>query len=466
MRRRNFLKIAAATCFFPHAVQSIAQGINKNLPNILLILADDLGYGDLGCYGQEIIKTPNLDKLAQEGLRFTQHYAGSTVCAPSRACLLTGQHTGHVYIRGNGDVMMRPYPADITIAEVLKNAGYTTAMIGKSSLGCRTTPDLSGQKGFDYFFGYISHEDAHHYFPEVLYRNGEEIRYPGNKLHEGTAYSQDLFLEDTLRYLEEERDKPFFLHLSLQIPHASLCAPEEWKAKYRGQFDEEPTKQNHYRSEPEPRTTFAAMVSRMDHDIGVIIEKLKALKLDSNTLVIFCSDNGAMNEGGHDRSFFNSSGPLRGGKRDMYEGGIRVPFIAWWPGRIAPGTTTDHPAAFWDFPATACELAGTRMPGTTDGISYLPTLLGRTDAQETHEYLYWEFHEQGGKRAVRFDNWKAVQTGMSKQPFDAIELYDLSTDLAEEHDIAGEHPDVVERAETYFAQARTECEIKQYNFPL
>jgi arylsulfatase A len=466
MQRREFMKITGSVFLTGFVSKSFAATAQQSKPNILFILADDLGYGDLGCYGQETIKTPNIDKLAQDGLRFTQHYAGSTVCAPSRACLLTGQHTGHVHVRGNGEVMLRQNPDDITIAEVLKNAGYTTAMIGKSSVGCRATPELSNEKGFDHFFGYISHGDAHHYFPEVLYRNGEEIRYPENKLHEGTAYSQDLFLEDTLRYLEEERDKPFFLHLSLQIPHASLCAPEDWKTKYRGQFAEELTMQNHYRSEPEPRTTFAAMISRMDHDIGVIIEKLKALGLDSNTLVIFTSDNGAMNEGGHDRSFFNSSGPLRGGKRDMYEGGIRVPFIAWWPGRIAPGTTTDHPAAFWDFPATACELTDTQMPGNTDGISYLPTLLGRTDAQQTHEYLYWEFHEQGGKRAVRFDNWKAVQTGMSKRPFDAIELYDLSSDLAEEHNVAAEHPDIVERAEAYFAQARTECEYEKFNFPL
>lgn len=470
MQRREFMKSvggAVALCATGAGLNAKAADVNHTKPNIIYILADDLGYGDLGCYGQETIKTPYIDRMAAEGLKFTQHYAGSTVCAPSRACLLTGRHTGHVHVRGNGDVMLRPSPKDITVAERLKMAGYHTAMIGKASVGCNSVPpELPNEKGFDYFFGYLNHTDAHHYFPERLYRNGEAVEYPGNALHEGTHYSHDLFFEDAMRYLEEHRDGPFFLHWSMQIPHASLYAPEEWKEKYRGRFEETPMVQRHYRNEEEPRATFAAMVSRMDWEVGRLLEKLKELGIANDTLVIFTSDNGAMNEGGHDRFFFNSSGPLRGGKRDLYEGGIRVPHIAWWPGRVAPGTETAHPSAFWDFCATACELAGLDVPEDTDGISFVPALLGRTDAQGQHEYFYWEFHEQGGKRALRFGDWKAVQLSMSERPFGEIELYDLAQDLAEEHDVADAYPDVVAQALALFAGARTECKIAQFNFPV
>ncbi len=469
MQRRDFMKTAGGAALFAAGLglgmDGAAQRATK--PNIIYVLADDLGYGDLGCYGQEVIKTPCIDRMAAEGLKFTEHYAGSTVCAPSRACLLTGKHTGHVHVRGNGDITLRPSPKDITVAERLQAAGYHTAMIGKASVGCNgVPPELPNEKGFDYFFGYLNHVDAHHYFPERLYRNGEEIAYPDNELHEGTHYSHDLFYEDVMRYLDEHQEGPFFLHWSMQIPHASLYAPEEWKAMYRSQFEEEPVVQRHYRSEPEPRTTFAAMVSRMDWEVGQLLDKLKELGIAENTLVIFTSDNGAMHEGGHDRFFFDSSGPLRGGKRDLYEGGIRVPHIAWWPGTVTPGTETAHTSAFWDFKATACDLADTAMPEKTDGISFLPTLCGRADAQDEHEYLYWEFHEQGGKRALRFGNWKAVQLSMSQRPFEPIELYDLDTDLAEENDLAAEHPDIVAQAEALFAEARTRCDIEQFNFPV
>lgn len=470
MERREFMKWtggAMALCASGTGWQALAQTLEAKKPNIIYILADDLGYGDLGCYGQKVIQTPHLDRMAAEGLKFSEHYSGCTVCAPSRACLLTGLHTGHGYVRGNGNVFMRPSPDDITIAERLKAAGYHTAMIGKASVGCSgVPPELPNEKGFDYFFGYLNHGDAHHYFPERLYRNGEAIEYPGNTLHEGTHYSHDLFFDDTMRYVEAHREGPFFLHWSMQIPHASLYAPEEWMAKYRGRFDEQPMTHPHYRDEAEPKTAFAAMVSRMDWEVGQLLDKLKELGIASNTLVLFASDNGPMHEGGHDRHFFHSSGPLRGGKRDLYEGGIRVPHIAWWPGTVAQGTETAHPSAFWDFTATACELAGLDVPGDTDSISYLPALLGRETEQKKHEYLYWEFHEQGGKRAVRFGNWKAVQLGMNKRPFGAIELYDLEKDLAEENDIADEHPEIVAQAQDLFDKARTPCAFEQFNFPL
>ncbi len=468
MRRREFMKTAGgalALSALGATAGARATAAGKSTPNIIYVLADDLGYGDLGCYGQRTIKTPHIDRMAAEGLRFTQHYAGSTLCAPSRACLLTGKHTGHAHVRGNGDVMLRPSPDDVTVAERLQQAGYHTAMIGKASVGCNgVPPEFPNEKGFDHFFGYLTHVDAHHYFPERLYRNGEVITYPGNTLHEGDQYSHDLFFEEVMGYLDAHREGLFFLHWSMQIPHASLYAPEEWKARYRGQFEEEPAVHRHYRDEDEPRTTFAAMVSRMDWEIGQLLDKIQELDIADNTLVLFASDNGPMHEGGHDRFFFNSSGPLRGGKRDLYEGGIRVPHIAWWPGAVAPGATTDHPSAFWDFSATACELAGLDPPEDTDGISYLPTLLGRVDAQDKHAYFYWEFHEQGGKRAVRFDHWKAVQLGMSERPYGEIELYDLARDLAEEHDLADEYPDGVEKAWVLFENARTPAEVEKFNF--
>lgn len=466
MKRRSFMKLTGslglAALLNPIAIAEAPV----ERPNIIFILADDLGYADLGCYGQKAIKTPCIDRMAAEGLRFTQHYAGSTVCAPSRACFLTGKHSGNTYVRGNGDYQLRPSPEDVTVAELLQASGYHTAMIGKASTGCITTPEQPNAKGFEHFFGYLTHVDAHHYFPEKLYHNGQVIHYPNNQLHEGTHYSHDLFLYDIMRYLESHKNKPFFLHWSMQIPHASLYAPEDWMQLYRGQFDEQPVVQGHYRSEEEPRTAFAAMVSRMDWEVGQLLDKLKELEIADNTLVVFTSDNGAMHEGGHDRYFFNSSGELRGGKRDLYDGGIRVPFIAWWPGKIQPATTTNHISAFWDFLPTACELAGVAIPHDTDGISYMPTLLGKADSQKQHDYLYWEFHEQEGKRAIRFGDWKAVQLSMSERPFSAIELYNLANDIGEQNNLAEEHPDIVAKAQEILDQAHSPCDIAQFNFPI
>ncbi|RPI26487.1 MAG: sulfatase [Acidobacteria bacterium] len=429
-------------------------------PNIILILADDLGYGDLGCYGQRQIQTPQIDRMAAEGMRFTEQYAGSTVSAPSRACLLTGLHTGHTFVRGNGRVGLRPDPQDLTVARLLKDAGYHTAMIGKSGVSCDVDdPRHPNRKGFDHFFGFLGHEAAHRYFPTELWRDGEILRFPGNHKNEGDKYSQDLFLEDALRYLEAHVSGPFFLHLSVQLPHADLYAPPRWKNRYEGSFSEDPFEGAHYRAEPHPKATFAGMVSRLDWEVGEILAKLRGLGIDKNTLVFFTSDNGPMSEGGHHRDDFHSSGSLRGGKRDLYEGGIRVPLIARWPGSVRAGSESDLVGAFWDFLPTACDLAMVPAPGHVDGISYLPTLLGKKNEQWQHEYLYWEFHEQGGKRAVRIGDWKAVQLGVSVDPNGPIEVYSLKDDQGETKDLAGTKDDVVATARRIFAEARTSSEL-------
>ncbi len=446
--RREFCKqtlLAPVGLSLAGLFQSCAEKRQKR-PNIIFILADDLGYGDLGCYGQKDIQTPNIDKLAAEGMRFMRHYSGSTVCAPSRHSLMTGRHTGHSYLRGNShSLATRRDPDDMTVATFLKQAGYHTALIGKSPMACWTTDaQLPNDKGFDYAFGYLDHGKAHHYFPKTLYRNGEKINYPDNNLHTGTVYSDDLILEESLKYIEEraKADQPFFIHLALQIPHASLVAEEKWKAKYRNKFDEQPvTDQNHYTNQPEPKTTYAAMVSRMDWDVGQVLNKLQELGLDENTIVLFSSDNGSMNEGGYQRTWFKSSGELRGGKRDLYEGGVRVPLIVRWPGKIEAGSKSQHISAFWDFLPTALEIAGAKIPNDIDGISFLPTLLGKENQKE-HDHLYWEFHEQNGKRAVLAGDWKAVQLNMHSNP-GKIELYNLADDPSETNDIADSHPDKV-----------------------
>lgn len=437
------------------AVGSIgSSAADQTPPNIIFILADDLGYGDLSCYGQRNFSTPNIDRLAAEGIRFTQHYSGSTVCGPSRACLMTGQHTGHVYQRGNGEVRLREDPQDVCVGTLLQQAGYHTALIGKSGLSCNDDdPSFPLQKGFEHFFGFVSHVRAHRYYPAQLARNGQWVDYPENSGKQGESYSGDLFLNDAIQYLRAQRKQPFFLHLSLQQPHADLCVPNDWKKQFLLRYgDEQPFRGGYYRAEPVPKATFAGMITYLDDTVGRIISELEALKIADNTLVLFSSDNGAMSEGGWNRHFFNSSGPLRGGKRDLYEGGIRVPLIAWWPGTIEGGRMTAHQSAFWDFLPTACDLAGIEAPKSCDGISYVKTLRGSED-QAQHEYFYWEFYEQGGKQAVRMGDWKGVRLNVQSEPHGPIELYNLSTDLGESHDVADDHRDVVAKIETIMREA-------------
>lgn len=412
---------------------------------MVFILADDLGYGGLGCYGQEKVPTPNLDRLASEGMRFTDFYAGSTVCAPSRCCLMTGKHTGHAWVRGNQRIPLRP--EDVTVAEVLKKAGYATGLVGKWGLGEPETTGVPNRQGFDYFFGYLNQRHAHNYYPTYLWRNQEQVELTGNLNGKKTEYSHDLFTKEALGFVEKHRAEPFFLYLAYTIPHAN-----NERQRDEGKGMEVPDYGPYAaRDWTDAQKGHAAMVDRMDRDIGRIVSRLGDLGLDGNTLILFSSDNGPHREGGYDPEFFDCNGPLRGIKRDLYEGGIRVPTIARWPGRIKPGTTSVEPLAFWDVLPTLAEIAGVKVPATIDGISFLPTLLGKE--QSGHDYLYWEFHEGGFAQAVRRGTHKAVRKNQG-----AVELYDLASDLGEQNNVAARYPDVAARLAGIMGQAHTESE--------
>ena len=443
MNRRQFLSsLAALTPVGP----AIATRSRK--PNILLILADDLGYGDLGCYGQKRIQTPNIDRLAAEGVRFTQAYAGSTVCAPSRCCLETGLHTGHAWVRGNRLPNLPLRPEDVGVAEILKQAGYRTALIGKWALGELGSTGYPLRKGYDYFFGYFNQTHAHNYYPELLLENHEARLLRGNMGTQRKEYSHDLFTEKALDFLRARDDRPFFLHVAYTIPHANNELGRD-----TGNGMEVPDYGPYVQTDwPLPEKGFAAMITRMDRDIGRILDTLKQTGQEDNTIVIFTSDNGPHREGGHDPDFFDSNGPLRGIKRDLYEGGIRVPMIVRWPSRIAPGQVSEFVWAFWDFLPTCAELAGVKPPEGLDGISVLQALAGEPGRQREHEYLYWEFHERGFSQAVRLGDWKGVRLDLDKP----IELYNLREDPGEQHDVAARHPDIVARIERIMREARTE----------
>ena len=481
INRREFLTMAAggaAAAMMPSCSynneSADSDGASKR-PNIIFILADDLGYGDLGCYGQQKIRTPSLDRMSAEGIRFTQHYAGSTVCAPSRCALMTGLHTGHTYVRGNyltnhvkfeGDL---PIPSDtLTVAELLKKAGYATAIIGKWGLGGPGTTGVPNKQGFDYFFGYLDQIHAHSYYPAYLWRNEAKVELEGNRNGRRNTYSHDLITREALEFVERNKQQPFFLYLAYTIPHAELLVPEDSLKQYKGKFPEEPFAGNGYSAQDKPKAAFAAMVSRMDRDIGRLFIKLKELGIDEDTIVLFSSDNGSAKEGGADPWFFNSTGPLRGLKRDLYEGGIRVPMLVRWPGEIKAGSVSEHISAFWDFLPTACELAKVNPPDGIDGISCLPELLGKK--QKQHKYLYWEFFSynwswQSGRseqwrnrfesQAVRMGDFKAVRLNVYENPDAPIELYNLRNDIGEKFDIAEQHPEIVVKIQEYIKTART-----------
>lgn len=458
------MRVACGTCGVFAALLLAAPGraVEKaDPPNIILILADDLGYGDLGCYGQKRIQTSNLDRMAREGVRFTDFYAGSTVCAPSRCVLMTGYHTGHAFIRGNGKDNLRPQ--DVTVAEVLKTAGYVTALIGKWGLGHEGSTGVPTRQGFDYFFGYLDQHHAHNYYPTFLMRN--EQRAPLKNVVPGEGpwgqgvatkkveYSHDLMIEEALRFVDRNHEQHFFLYLALTIPHANNEVGKEGMEvpDYDAYGD---------RDWPPPQKGHAAMIARMDRDIGRLFQRLQHHGIDESTLVMFSSDNGPHAEGGNNPDFADSNGPLRGIKRSLHDGGIRVPMIARWPGVIAAGTVSDHIGAFTDVLPTLADLADAReaVPPNIDGVSFAPTLLGKGE-QPQHEYLYWAFYEGGGGQAIRQGPWKAVQQP-SHTP---LRLYDLRDDLGEGFDVAGKHAELVAELTAKMAAAYTPSD--RWRFP-
>ena len=442
-------------------------------PNIIYILADDLGYGDLSCYGQKNFKTPNIDRFASQGMLFTQHYSGSTVCAPSRSALMTGMHTGHTVVRGNKEIQPEgqyPIPeSTFTIAEMFKDKGYTTGAFGKWGLGFPGSEGDPNEQGFDTFYGYNCQRMGHHYYPHHVWSNQDSIVLQENEGKKKGLYAPNLIHEKTLEFIQTNKDNPFFLYVASIIPHAELAAPEETLQKYRGKYlpekeykgvDEGPEyRKGPYESQTESHAAFVAMISILDRQVGEILDKVKELGLERNTLIVFTSDNGPHQEGGADPDYFDSNGDLKGYKRDLYEGGIRVPMIASWPGKIKPNTETNHVSAFWDVFPTFGNLIEADIPKGLDGISFLPTLVDNTQEQKEHEYLYWEFHEKGGRQAVRMGDWKAVKYNVLNDPSAPIELYNLREDISEHNNVALTHPDIILKLEKIFKEARTPSDV-------
>ena len=474
----GLLLLLATSCTRANAEEQTTR------PNIILIVADDLGYGELGCYGQKWIKTPHIDRMAQEGMRFTHFYSGQAVCAPSRCALLTGRHMGHAFIRDNGDPKhlqhlkkkfgwefpgQYPLPEEqVTIAELLKDRGYATAAIGKWGLGHVGTSGDPNRQGFDLFYGFNCQRHAHNHYPKFLWRNNEKEILPGNdRKLTGQTFSQDKFTEVAVEFIQQHQDEPFFLYLPFAIPHLAIQVPEESLQEYEGVIPEQEYEHRGYLKHPSPRAGYAAMISHMDRDIGKIMAQVKTLGLDENTLVMFTSDNGPTYDrlGGSDSEFFQSATPLRGFKGSLYEGGIRVPLVARWPKQIAPRTVSEQLSAFWDLLPTFCQIAGADLPDDIDGISLVPTLLGKPTEQSQHEYLYWEFPSYGGQQAIRQGDWKAIRTDLlrknNKPPLKS-QLYNLRQDIGEQHDVALSHPEIVNRLEQAMRAAHVPSEL----FPL
>ena len=433
--------------------------------NVIYILADDLGYGDIGCYGQQKIKTPNIDRMAQEGMLFTQHYAGCTVSAPSRCSLMTGLHTGHSQIRGNKEIKpegQQPMTEDTyTLGKLMKSAGYTTGIFGKWGLGYPGSTSVPANMGFDEFFGYNCQRQAHSYYPDHLWHNNDTVFLHENDNEGRKIYSQDLIHEQALKFIRDNKDKPFYAMLTYTLPHAELNLPHDSIYQmYENAFEEVPYdgKMGYHPSE-KPYASFAAMVTRLDKYVGDVMAELKELGLDKNTIVIFTSDNGPHREGGANPDYFRSYGPLKGVKRDVYEGGIRVPMIAWGPEKIKAGVKSEHISAFWDVMPTLAELTGVTLPEAGDGISFLTTLLSEGE-QKQHDYLYWEFHELNGREALRSGNWKLIRQPVVGETI--LELYDLSSDIHEDNNLSQQNPEKVKELEVLMDGARTESPL--FNF--
>lgn len=429
-------------------------------PNIIFLLADDLGYGDLGCYGQQKIETPHIDQLASQGTRFTQFYSGSTVCAPARSSFMTGQHTGHTPIRGNKTLKPEgqvPLPDSVTtIAMLLKSGGYTTAAFGKWSLGFITTSGAPQKKGFDEFYGYNCQTLAHNYYTDHLWYNHQRIDLPGNLKYD-SVYSADLIHQQAMQFLKRKHMAPFFLYLPYTLPHGDVIVPHDSVYNYYvNKFREQPvnvqsTDSEKHHFDPYPHAAFAAMVSRLDKYVGEVMQVVRDAGIEENTLIILTSDNGPHKENGGDPVFFNGNGGLRGIKRDLYEGGIRVPFIAYQKGVTPAGALNHTPLALYDLYPTFLELAHISGKHRIDGLSFAPALAGKY--QKEHKYLYWELHEAGGKQAVRMGNWKAIKLNVSKSDSTAIELYNLKTDPKEKNNLAAKYPRLVKQMEQIMKEA-------------
>jgi len=448
MKHIHVLALLCATAFtFSHAI--------ARKPNFVYIMVDDAGYGDFSCFGQKHFKTPSVDRMANEGMKLTDFYAASTVCAPSRCSLMTGVHTGHALVRGNREVQpegQAPLPASaLTLPEVLGKAGYVSGMFGKWGLGSPGSEGDPMNQGFDRFYGYNCQRQAHTFYPDHLWSDRNKVTL------DGKTYSHHLIAEETLKFIRANKDKPFFCYCPFTIPHAAMHAPEERVGPWRKKFPQFENVIGRYRGPQvkNPVAAFAAMMTLLDEDVGEILDLLKELDIDEDTLVIFTSDNGPHKEGGHKPDFFDSNGPLRGHKRDLYEGGIRVATLAWWPGVIKPGSKSAHLAAGWDVLPTFCDLAGIKTPKDLDGVSFASTLRGEKNKQAKRDYLYWEFHEQGGKQAIRKGKWKAVRLNVRKQPDGPIELYDLSNDIGETNNLADKHPDLIREMARLMIAART-----------
>ncbi len=424
-------------------------------PSVVYILADDLGYGDLGSYGQQLIRTPRLDRMAAEGMRFTQHYAGAASCHPSRCVLFTGKHTGRARIRANSKLPL--LPEDFTLSQMLDQAGYATGGVGKWALGDADTTGAPWRKGMDEFFGYLDQTHAHTYYPDFLWRDGRRFEIPGNASGRRTVYSHDLFAEQALDFIRRHKNEPFFFYAAFTIPHAEVTVPEDSLAEYRGKWPEPKAfpGSKTYCPQDQPRAVRAAMITRMDRDIGRILDLLDELELSNKTLVLFTSDNGPITAGGQDPAFFNSAGPLRGLKFTLYEGGIRVPLIARWPGKIQDGSTSDLVSDFADMMPTFGELVGATLPPGLDGVSILPTLLGQPERQTRRDLFYWEAAPQ---QALRLGDWKAYRPAPNRP----LELYNLAEDIGEKHDLADGRPRIAEKLKRLMAESR----VDSPDFPL
>jgi arylsulfatase A-like enzyme len=474
MKKKSIPYLAFSALLIPATACNSLSSSEKNSsaqPNVIFILADDLGIGDLGVYGQKILSTPALDQMAADGMYFTNMYCGSTVCAPSRASLMTGKHTGNCSVRGNKPQQLVA-DNEYTLGKVFNDAGYTTGAIGKWGVGRYMPVDDPERKGFDYFYGYINMFHAHNFYPEFLYENGEkvmlnnktmringEIPWETDSVNEGRGvaevrneYVHDLFDQKALEFIEKNRNNPFFLYLAYNVPHAN-----------NEKTDDGMEVDDYYEFAgndwPQPEKGFAAMIRNLDNSVELIRSKLQELNIDKNTLIIFCSDNGPHHEGKHKVEFFDSNGKYRGNKRDLYEGGIRSPFIACWPAEITPGRVSDERLAFWDFLPTFAALTGSPKPEETDGINFLPALKGKKQT-EKHDYLYWEFYEQGGKQAIIRDGWKLILLNVSdKTKEKVIELYNLTSDPYETENLATSYPDLVEELQKLMTKVRTEFQV-------